>query len=613
MQGEIAKIEQIQRVHEASERCVLKRQRELWEKQHDAAEVAMHKRMEQQKMVLDLEKCRAHEYAQVMKKHALQKEKLRQMMSSSPRTATAEDEPILKITEHQGIPEEIAEDPCYKERVEASNLYENTLTRWNTFVQDNDRRAEIYRQKLLPEEKRKTFRERVHSKGQLFKKKVSDVAVVRKLLSKSTSVPAELDTLPLPGSAIEGDWNEEDFSSKYNSTVLLGSSVAYSERHADRMEQVRMHHEKQEAELKQKAAMFNNQFEDRRQKGKEKLKQKSSAAKGYNEAWKERNDDYAHHRQQQNSNNGEALAEKLANQRAEREAELEQRHQETVDMCEIKALRYEMTLDAGNQKIFQLTQELQNKCCERDQRKFDFKEARIANAKATVLAQDITGRIDEMIAKKSMSAKSFQRETNKAIHEKIKRNDHAKALITRPIKPQTPDEAFGRHRLLREHSQKSGARQRTPVAVPPPIADPEELEARRAVFYEELLDGSPEASPYQTPVASPKSYDADATPSKQLLARMPSMRRAERSATALSLASSPCSPSSTRPRDRLPTNTSMASMASLGAEPGPQHALSPRSTHSSRHEDSDDLEAEFLADLESSSRKWLTTLRQESS
>lgn len=628
MNDEMKRNEELIRAHEASDHCVVKRQRELFEKQAMIASTAQQKRNEQQKVLNENRKNEAAEQRRL----SLENERKEPTTGSVVKASESLCRGVQQVSR---ISPEAAAEPVYREMLESHSIYTSTLTKWANFVKENEHRSEVYRLKFVGDESKKK-KERSSSKGSFFRMavdKVSNVTGIRRLFSKSTSnvdVDIQADTCTaqagvseeaLPHSelagcgrsrpaAIENEWIEEGLTNSLMSSHPMNSTVSppcSPSVYAARLERVKSHHLEMDDKARQKLESDQKFLGEKRQKGKSEVKKKAAKAKGYNNGWEERNNHYAERRECLNARSDTEVVRKLANQKLNEEFRAAGRDQDLFETSRSRELKRELTKNTAEQRLLSTIESFKDKNEDHDIRSSDFKEKRIEVASRRATQSGVEERVKEMTAKKSADEQAFSSKAMQDIERKQKRNEHAKALR---IRPTNPDNAFARLRLCKAEAGSLPKRDRPQETIlPPGWSMPDDCKGSPEGLNKLFTESRAASDAVLAVATSPLRMEVqDGSPGKMTPTKV-------RKGSKTSLGADCSSPTPSRPAAANLLSPGTPATAEKGLDsrqPSKCSAVSGKQPQSDSDDDNgEEDEAKFLVDMESSAQRWLKGLQRD--
>lgn len=614
-EGEIRN-EAMKQKHDIAEKRTRLRKRELFDKQAEKSLARQQKRMEQNKIVHELQKQQDHEMQQAI--HKLAKKLEQKHSTSAAKSEGSSAQPLVlkaealkrKNAKHQ---HGVLEEPVYKQMTESHTLYDSTLGKWHSFVAENEKRSEAYWEKMLRDPDAKKRRERCSSKMSVgsFKKAVQDIASVRRFMSRASKSSVETPERSLePGS----EWNFEDLSSPGTSQVFTSTQLSglSPDAYAARLARVKSHQQELERKAMEKAERDKQFLEKKRQKYKEEQEQKLNRCKSYNLAWLERNDDSMRRREQMNtSNEGEMLC-KLDDRRKQQEASQAQRDEELRCTSQAREEKRQMAKDSAQRQLESTTAGFVSKI-----------ETKVAQAESLLkvrleVAVERQDAGDEkattMKSQKEHNDRAFVRSVLDDIGRKEERHEQAKYFQT---KPSTPLMAFDRFRVLRNKKDEARSHNKLaaidPISITSPCAPLEDLsvddldinKSPMSAMNRQISDIS------KSPMSPMKRQSSPFLDPMQPLLADDTLKRAS--------SKSLYSQESSSPRPRLGSALSQADDTMKRAS---SKSLEMKSRASSMNEKGDESpgshssdaegEKEFLENLQARSQKWLGKLRTDS-
>lgn len=606
MEVEVQKNEILKQKHEASDKCVRLRQRELLERQNLKTVVAQHRRGEQQKMLHEVHKSQDYEFEKLQRKSQRKAKPHPEPEASSSASGRPNTSPATSAPRDQSSGS--TSEKVYRDSLESHKLYEGTLSGWRSFVMENEKRTEAYWNKRLedPDGRMKRLRQRSKTNIQMcrFRKSVDNLTTMRKFLSTTSKGNMELlegkDRLSRQTTPEPPEWQVEGLdglSSPGVSQELTSSFMSRSPQsdvYAARLVRVKSHHLELEEKAQQKFRKDQEFLEEKRRKGKDEMSKRAGKIKEYNTAWEQRNDSYSRRREELNQSDDTEMVEKslfASSMHLEKQAK---RDEDLTMLTASKQWKAQTTKEAADDILRQTTEGFKAKIQKQDEQNASFKEVRLKTAEARA-DSGIAERVDEMRAQKAANEQAFMTQTTDDIERKQKRNERGKFLN---VKPQSPMESFERYRILRQENGCPRTRATPPeLMLKPGHFMPQDFSELSVDEFCMEDAGSPRYSSPRTPSAADPTASSKQSRAERRSSRLqssPSRLQLQNDTPGAPLGS----PDLEARRGGVDSRHSSSVFSDLAVEEAP----------SSPHG-----EVEFLEDLRTRSQKWLDKMRHDPS
>lgn len=553
MNEEINKIEMLESRHEEADKRVASCQKELIEKQAEKTCVSQQRHGEQQKMLKEIQRFQDQQFEKLQLKHHPE--------AVSTSTATKHDHTVSALSSRpmssappdlDAEPQSPTAEPVHRRQVQSRGLYKKTLDKWNVFVTENERRTDAYWSKMLDGQPRK---KKSSANINMFRKSVHGVCTIQKFLG---TTHASTNMLLL------GETQDEDEEPVEALPCTTASPATYE----DRLERIRSYQADLDQQAFEKRQRDTATLESKQKKNKEELRRKAEKAKHQNSAWEEKAALSCARREIEALRSDDEIVQKLARAKKDREVQEQRKKEEYDALSSLRTLHYLNVKANAKMQHENMKESLQEKQYAKNDRLAGRLTAIIQGAEDSPKDEEYLDVVKDKVARKSASEQAFSLNVAKSIDMKRGRSEKMKLQV---LKPRSPMDTIQRQRALHKEKPKRGSR------IPPP-----ELTLTPG------WDAGHEDPELADMMCSYPSY--------------------------ASCGSTHTQDSLSPPRQSRISSTSIVPVKTLArvANPGDSKCLSGRSHGSdAQSSEEDDVEEEFLAELQCRSTKWLGVLRKE--